>query len=105
MNKYKQNLNFYYQACNKVAEMFADQYFTDKETSLKDLDYWWITDIIGGTLYINDYFFSMDNMIEALKVGVNKKILFEFYNWVCEENGIENKSLHYYLNLQKIKTK
>lgn len=101
--KYKQDLKFYYDACQDVADIFANQYFTDKNTSLRDLDYWWVNDDYGSVLCINDYFWNMADMVEALKVGVSKKTLFEYYDWSLDENGVENKSLHYFLNLKKLK--
>jgi hypothetical protein len=103
MKNYKQDLNFYYDACNKVAGMFAKQYFCDKEMTLIDLDEFWVADSPGTVICINDYFWNMEDMVEALRVGVNRKTIFEYYDWMVDENGIENKSLHYYLNLKKLK--
>jgi hypothetical protein len=99
--KYKQDLEFYYQACNEVAKMFAKQYFCDKNTQLEDLDYWWVGDSIGGVSYINDYFWNMEDMVEALKSRINRKTLFEFYDWSTDEM-LENKSLYYFLRLKKL---
>ena len=96
---YKQNLDFYYVACNKVAQMFATQYFG----KIDDLDEWWVADDVGTVLCINDYFWNMDDMVEALKVGVNKKTIFEYYDWMVDDNPlIVDKSLHFFLNLKKI---
>lgn len=98
--KNKQDLEFYYQACNEVAKMFTKQYFCDKY--ITDLDEWWVAGDVGGVICINDYFWNMEDMVEALKVGVSKKTLFEYYDWsVGDEEG--NKSLHYFLNLKKLK--
>lgn len=104
MKNYKQNLNFYYKACNEVADMFAKQYFCDKGMTFTDLDEWWVAGDIGGVICINDYFWNMEDMVEALKVGVNKKTIFEYYDWMVDDNPlIENKSLHHFLNLKKLK--
>lgn len=103
MKNYKQNLNFYYIVCNEVAKIFSDQYFCDKNITFDDIDEWWVADSPGTVLCINDYFWDMEDMVEALKVGVKKKTLFEYYDWSLDENGEENKSLHYFLNLRKLK--
>lgn len=103
MNNYKQDLTFYYQSCNEVADMFTQQYFCDKHTDITDTDRWWVGGNSGTVFCINDYFWNMEDMVEALKVGVNRKTIFEYYDWMVDDNGVENKSLHYYLNLKKTK--
>lgn len=106
MKKYKQNLNFYYKACNEVADMFAKQYFCDKGMTFTDLELWWVADSIGGVFGINGYYWNMEDMVEALKVGVNRKTIFEYYDWSAEDNPlIINRSLHFYLNLKKLNEK
>lgn len=101
MNNYKQDLTFYYQSCNEVADMFAKQYFCDK--GMTDLEEWWVAGDIGTVICINDYYWNMEDMVEALNVGVNKKTIFEYYDWMVDDDGVENKSLHYFLNLKKLK--
>ena len=102
MKNYKQDLTFYYEACNLLARTFAKQYFCNKNIDLDDLDYWWISSEIGGVICISDYYWDIDTIAEALKVGVNTKTLFDYYDWMTDDNKIENKSLHYYLNLKKL---
>ena len=100
----KQDLKFYYDACTKVIDMFAKQYFTDKDITLNDLDMWWVADSPGIVLQINGYFWDMETMVEALKERVSKKTLFEYYDWSVEDNPlIENRSLHHFINLKAIK--
>ena len=68
---------------NKLAEYFANKYFG------KDTEVWWVAGESGGVLYINDYFFSPQDMIDYLRHSYSKCKMFERYDYAlaCHEKG------------------
>lgn len=104
-NNYKKDIQFYYDACHTLAKMFVETYFADKWYPVESIYYFWCGDDIGQTLCINDYFFDTETMADAFKYGVNKKTLFKYYDWMVEVNSREkqeNRSLYWYLSLNKL---
>jgi hypothetical protein len=73
-----QLINDWERATNDLCNHFCLKYFD------KDADIHWISDDIGGTLYINDYFFSVDQIVDFLKCKYSSKKLFEWYNYQME---------------------
>lgn len=61
-----------------LATLFVYKYFGE------DADYYWIGDDIGGVIEVNDYYFDLDRMREALKYGATKKKLFAYYDLELE---------------------
>jgi hypothetical protein len=66
---------------DKLAEYFALKYFG------KDTEVWWIAGESGGVLYINDRFFSPQDMIDYLRYSYSKDKMFEHYDYslACRE--------------------
>ena len=64
--------------CDRIANIFAQKYF--------DLDAkcWWVADDIGGVIFINDYSFSMTDMLEYMKYGYSKKKMFKRADYVID---------------------
>lgn len=64
---------------NKVVDtltiLFIAKYF-----DIKTADYYWIADDKSGVLSINDYFFSLTRIYEAIKYNASSKKLFEYYD-------------------------
>lgn len=58
----------------RVATAFADKYFG------KDYELWFVCDdaLIMPTVYINDHFFSMDDIVQFLYYKYSKKDMFEY---------------------------
>lgn len=64
---------------------FKRRYFDNVEE-----DTYWIGDeTFGGVLYINDYYFSFNNIKYAIDNSVDEKSLFEWYDHITSY-GIEN---------------
>ena len=71
MNELKQ----WEEATTNLANYFIAKYFG------KDTDNWWISQDIGGTLCINDYFFNLSDIVDFLKYKYSKKKMFEYYEY------------------------
>ena len=63
----------YEDACSDLAVEFASKYFG------KDAQARWIGNQPGGTLEVNDHYFSVAHIYEAMKFGVNRAQLFAWY--------------------------
>jgi len=64
--------------CDRIANIFVLKYFD------KDADCWWLADEVGGVTFINDYFFSMSDILEYMKYGYSKKMMFERYEYTID---------------------
>jgi len=63
----------------KLGNYFVERYF-GKDTT----DVFWISDIIGDVLVVNDYFFSLDFITDAIRYNATEKQLFDFYDLKLE---------------------
>lgn len=59
---------------SRVTTVFIEKYFDG------EADYFWIGDDVGGVLSVNDYFFGLDRIIEALRYKASKKDFFAYYD-------------------------
>lgn len=60
-------------ATHNLTNEFIDKYFKGSAN-----DVFWVGDDIGGVFSINDYFFDLDRMREAIKYNASSKRLFEY---------------------------
>lgn len=79
--KNKSLLN-YYDACNKLVLSFVKKYFDD------NADFRWIADNVGGVLHVNDYFFSMDQIVSIMEIKPTWEWLEEVYHGFIEDQHI-----------------
>lgn len=61
-----------------IGAYFCSKYFNS-------LDYDWVANNIGGILNINDYFFSLEDMLNFMKYKYTKKQMFKYYDYALEE--------------------
>jgi len=61
-------------ATNNLVAMFIELYFDE------DTDFYWIADEIGGVLNVNDYFFNLDTITDALRYDATSDALFRYYD-------------------------
>jgi hypothetical protein len=64
-------------ATNELLKQFLDKYFNEEDY---EPDWYWISNAIGETVEINDYFFNLDRIVEAIRYNASKKKLFDFYD-------------------------
>jgi len=76
MNK---QLQLWEEATLELSLHFVERYFGDDVT-----DVFWISDIIGDVLVVNDYFFSLDFITDAIRYNATEKQLFDFYDLKLE---------------------
>ena len=62
----------------KATENLKDEFLKKYFDCLPD-DVWWIGETFD-VLAVNDYFFNLDRIYEALKYNASSKNLFEFYD-------------------------
>ena len=76
-------LKEYNKITDEIATIFCKKYF-------KTDDYYWVADdCIDGPLYINDMFFSLEDMLNYMKYKYNFGQLTRYYYYTldCAENG------------------
>jgi len=81
--------------CDRIVNIFINKYFD------KDVVSEWAYEI-GGVVYINDYCFSMEDILEYMKYGYSKKMMFERadYALAC---AYKNKYVQNIRNYKKLK--
>lgn len=99
-------LNSYWIACGRIQEEFIGKYYLDKDTKRSDIEDYWIADEIGGLIFINDYYHSIDDMVEALRLNCPVDKFFKWYDEsmiqvLSPENGRFKYNLRSYLKLEK----
>jgi len=81
----------YENACNDIANLFADTYFEEPYMH-------WIGDSIGEVIGINDYFFNVDDILTYLKAKATKEEMFDYYDFImtAHETGETKPSFRYW---------
>lgn len=78
-------LKNYRKACEDIGKVFAKKYFG------KDCENWFVADDVTGVMYVNDFFFNIDDMYEYLKCRYScKKIIERYYQemaYIEEKNS------------------
>jgi hypothetical protein len=60
---------------HQLAIEFVQKYFT------KDAEFWWVNREKGGVLFVNDYFFSLQDMVDFIRYKYPKQRVFEYYQY------------------------
>lgn len=68
----------YKQACEEVREAFVQKYYNTYPEWTDESE--WVAGDIGGVLAVNDEYWSIADMVTALKLDANEKDLFDWYN-------------------------
>ena len=71
MNKDLQN---WYKATDKLAKSFTEHYFG------KDADAWWIAGQVGGVIFINDRFYSIQDIVDYIQYKYSEKDMFDHHD-------------------------
>jgi hypothetical protein len=69
---------------NEISVYFAGKYFP------KDAEMWWVSEEVGSVMFINDYFFNPQDMIDFLRYRYSVSKMFEYYWYALkttEEGG------------------
>ena len=68
-------------AITKFTDYFIKRYFG------KDVDMFWVGDEVGDVLYVNDYFFDLNKMIDYVKYDYSFDELYDHYHYFTEFEG------------------
>lgn len=72
-------LQAYHLACNELLSDFIKIYFCDEDIGFDDVHHFWAGGDIGAVVFINDYFFNMTDIADAIDLMIEKESLFEWY--------------------------
>lgn len=74
----KKALDNYKKECQFMADTFIEWYFCDDDIKPSDVDAWWVADQVGGVLYVNDFFWNMNDLVEIFKEQPTPEQLFKW---------------------------
>lgn len=65
---------------------FATKYYVDEEDrpNIDDVCMYWIGGDIGGVVDVEGDFWNVNDMVEALKLDVDRDILFNWYYYITD---------------------
>lgn len=66
----------------QFALYFEKRYF---KTNLEDT--YWVADMIGGTIAIADYFFTLDDMMSFIRYNYSNDDMFNYYQYAIDTYG------------------
>ena len=67
-------------ATQELADAFVKKYYG------KDADFYWVSAEIGDILVVNDHFWNVSNIVDALRWNCSEERLFEWYDLFIENN-------------------
>lgn len=84
----KNYLKDYLYFANVLAQQFALKHFKAGPE-----DCYWVADEVGGVFYVNDYFFSMNDIVDYTKYRYTTKKMLEHYEYVLDTMLKEEKPI------------
>ena len=90
-------------ATEKLTRLFLERYFGDEPS---DWEYYWVAGEIGRVLYINDSFFDLDRIVEAIKYKATPEQLFDYQELeidLARKNKKPEVNFRNYLKLNEAK--
>ena len=66
-------------ATNELAKYFIKRYFG------KDTENWWVGSEIGDVIFINDFFFSIQDITQFIRRNYSEEDIFKFYDLRLEK--------------------
>lgn len=72
--------------CHAYVESFLRKHNFFYEENGEYSDYEWVGDEVGGILCVADYYISFDDIRRDIDECVNKKLYFEYYDYVLEND-------------------
>ena len=95
----QQEVNEYETACVRLALKFVEKYYCDEDLSIDDMEFWWPGDIIGGVLAVNDHFWDMESIVEAIRINAPEEKLFNWYDSM-DADGKRDYNMRSFLRLK-----
>ena len=75
------------EATQKLAIHFVHTYFEEPEYLV---DWWWVADNIGDVLFVNDYWFQLERIVEAIISDATFEQLTDYYEYEYEHSQSDN---------------
>lgn len=66
-------------------------YFIQKHYDIddeKEVDYYWVADMVGTIVDINDMFFNFDDIRFDIDNDIDKDVIFSWYDYMMEQHSI-----------------
>lgn len=74
----KEKLKQWEAETQELVEAFADYYFGSER------ELWWVSDEVGGVVFINDFWFSLSDIVDFVRFGYSKTDMFKYYDYAME---------------------
>lgn len=88
-------LQAYEKAADNLAREFVEKYYGEASDFDSPDHCWWIADHKGGALIVNDEYWSMDIIVEAMRIDAPLEKLFNWYH----HRDMHKYNLTYYCKL------
>ena len=95
-NKILQNWE---KATQEITDYFLEKYFNEKDYKP---DWYWIGDEIGYVIDVNQFFFSLEDIVNFVRYNYSKKDMFDYYDLRLEAQ-IKEKPFANIENWRKLK--
>ena len=88
-------------AVDNLTELCIIKYFRGVDT-----DHYWISSDRTGVLVVNDYYFSLEIVVDAIKINATPRMLFDYYDLSLDKSmkdepiGINFKNFCLYTELR-----
>ena len=95
VKKMTKELKAWEKATQELADAFVEKYYG------KDADVYWVSDEIGDILVVNDQFWNVGNIVDALRWNCSEERLFEWYELFIESSETPRVNLRNYARYGK----
>lgn len=87
----------YESACEFIATEFVNKYYRKASPEV-----YWIGDKTGGLLSVNDELYDMDFMVEALRLKIGVKKMFEYYEYKMNAKTKSPINIEYFISRESL---
>jgi hypothetical protein len=78
-----------------LSEYFVNKYFD------KDPEMWWVADEVGGVLFVNDQFLSLEDMVQYIRARYTKPEFWAHRDYLSEMQYIPEFNIRNWKKLRK----
>lgn len=81
------NVETWENATQNLAMSFVSKYWKEYP------EVWWVGEEIGGVLFVNDYFFSIHNIVDFMRYNYSPKMMFEWMDYSLERYSVDDNPI------------
>jgi hypothetical protein len=74
---------------NEIAEEYRLAFF--EKHDFEDPEWYWVADVIGDVLHVNDYYFGYDQIRHDIDNNLDANVMFEYYEYSLDK-GMKNET-------------